>query len=127
MPLLTRLALFSFDRTKGRFGLRSIHPAHTLEEVKDATGFTFDHEPHPATTPDPDPDPETLGLLRGRVVGELAEAYPDFAARLAAEAGASEGSLARWRELSRERDERCPAKAGSAVPDGSDRPPIRPF
>jgi glutaconate CoA-transferase subunit B len=83
--LLTSLALFSFDRAGGRFRLETIHPGHTLEEVQDATGFAFGHAPHPGPTPDP--DAATLGLLRGRVLEELAETYPDFAARLGAEAG----------------------------------------
>lgn len=81
--LLTSLALFSFDKERRRFRLESVHPGHSLAEVKAATGFTFDHdEAVPAT---PDPDPATLALLRGRVLTELDETYPQFARQMAAE------------------------------------------
>ncbi|PTM50649.1 CoA-transferase [Phreatobacter oligotrophus] len=81
--LLTSLALFSFDKAKRRFRLESVHPGHSLAEVKAATGFAFDHdEVVPAT---PDPDPATLALLRGRVLTELEETYPQFARQMAAE------------------------------------------
>ncbi|HEY6334459.1 MAG TPA: CoA-transferase [Alphaproteobacteria bacterium] len=76
--LVTGLAHFSFDRAHRRFRLESVHPGHTLEEVLDNTGFSFDRpEQVPAT---PSPDRETLALLRGRVRDELAETYPRFAA-----------------------------------------------
>jgi glutaconate CoA-transferase subunit B len=81
--LLTGLAQFSFDRQLGRFRLQTIHPGHTLAEVEDATSFAFDHDDEPAATPDP--DAATLALLRERVLAEVAEAYPEFAARLQAE------------------------------------------
>lgn len=81
--LLTSLALFSFDTARRRFRLVSVHPGHTLDEVIAATGFAFDHEATAATTPDP--DAATLSLLRGRVLGELAETYPEFAQGLASE------------------------------------------
>jgi glutaconate CoA-transferase subunit B len=75
--LLTGLALFSFDRGRGRFRLESVHPGSSREEVRDRTGFAFDKaEETPMTAP---PDAETLGLLRGRIRAELAETYPDFA------------------------------------------------
>ena len=81
--LLTGLALFAFDRDAGRFRLVSIHPGSTLADIRDATGFAFDHDPVPEVTPDP--DARTLGLLRGRVLDELAETYPEFARQLRAE------------------------------------------
>ncbi|GAN76474.1 CoA-transferase [Acidisphaera rubrifaciens] len=81
--LLTGLAQFAFDRAAGRFRLVSIHPGHTLADIRDATGFTFDHDAMPAVTPDP--DAHTLGLLRGCVLDELAETYPEFARGLRAE------------------------------------------
>jgi glutaconate CoA-transferase subunit B len=84
--LLTSLGMFSFDKGKKRFHLESIHPGHTLDEIKAATGFTFDHDAAPKATPDP--DPETLALLRGRVMTDLAETYPDFARQLTAEIAA---------------------------------------
>lgn len=89
VALLTNLCLFDFDRTRGqgrgRFVLRSVHPGHTVEEVRDCTGFEFD-EPMgvgacaassvPIT---PVPDGERLALLRGPVAHQVAEVYPVFA------------------------------------------------
>lgn len=80
--LLTGKALFDFDKDKRGFRLASLHPDHTLEEVTAATGFAFDHDPDPATTPGP--DAATLQLLRSRVMDELSETYPAFAAELRA-------------------------------------------
>lgn len=78
--LLTGLGLFDFDAARRGFRLRSIHPGHDLTEITDATGFAFDHDAAPATTPAP--DAATLTLLRSRVLDELSETYPDFAAQL---------------------------------------------
>lgn len=77
--LVTNLALFDFDRARGRFALRSIHPGHGLEEVLDNTGFAFDRPDRVPSTPVP--DEETLALLRGPIREEIAETYPEFAAR----------------------------------------------
>lgn len=85
VALLTNLCLFAFDRARGRFALRSVHPGHTLEEVRDSTGFDFDGPggqgdagagPVPVT---PVPGPERLALLRGPVAREMAGVYPMFA------------------------------------------------
>ncbi len=82
--LLTNLCWFSFDRTRRRFTLETVHPGHSLEEVRDNTGFDFDcPEAVPAT---PAPDAETLALMRGRIARELAETYPRFVARIFPEA-----------------------------------------
>lgn len=78
VALLTGKALFSFDRVRPGFTLDSIHPGHDLDEIRAATGFAFDHAARPAMTPVP--DAATLALLRGRVLDELAETYPAFAA-----------------------------------------------
>ena len=78
--LLTGKGLFDFDKARRRFALRSLHPGHTLDEVVAATGFRFDHAPAPATTPAS--SPEVTHLLRTRVLDELSETYPDFAASL---------------------------------------------
>jgi len=75
--LLTRLCLFSFDRARRRFALASVHPGHTLEEVRDETGFEFDLPEHVPVTPMP--DDAVLALIRGRVREEIAETYPKFA------------------------------------------------
>lgn len=79
--LLTNLALFDFDRGRGGFRLRSAHPGTTAEEVRARTGFTYESDAAvPAT---PAPDAATLGLIRGRILGELAECYPEFAKTMA--------------------------------------------
>lgn len=82
--LVTPLAVFDFDRERGRFRLRSLHPGVGLAEVVGRTGFEFDVPASVPTTPEP--TPAELGLLRGPVAAELAEVYPEFARELAAEA-----------------------------------------
>ena len=80
--LLTGLGLFAFDKTRRMFRLDSVHPGHTLEEIRDHTGFEFDCPAHvPAT---PTPDASILAAIRNRIRGDIAETYPQFAARLAA-------------------------------------------
>lgn len=80
VALLTGKGLFSFDKARPGFSLVSVHPGHDLAEIKAATGFAFAH----GATPDRTalPDPATLGLLRGPVMDELAETYPDFAEQM---------------------------------------------
>ncbi len=77
--LVTGMALFSFDASRRRFRLESVHPGHDVEDVRANTGFDFDC---PARVPPtPAPDPEMLALIRTRIAGEIAETYPDFAAK----------------------------------------------
>jgi glutaconate CoA-transferase subunit B len=57
-----------------------VHPGHTIEEVRDETGFDFDMLANVGETPTP--DAETLRLIRERVAPELAEVYPEFAAKI---------------------------------------------
>ena len=76
--LLTGLGLFLFDKARGRFRLASIHPGHGLAEITAATGFAFDLAPDLAETAGP--DAATLDILRGRVLDDLSETYPAFAA-----------------------------------------------
>lgn len=78
--LVTSLCLFGFDKTKRRFRLESVHPGHTIEEVRDNTGFDFDVPGHVPETPVP--DQTTLALVRSRVADEIADAYPRFARRV---------------------------------------------
>ncbi|HXW19951.1 MAG TPA: CoA-transferase [Roseiarcus sp.] len=85
--LLTGLALFDYDKARGRFRLRSVHPGHSLEEVLDNTGFLFDRPEKVPQTPAPDGD--TLTLIRGAIGAEIAEAYPRFAATTFAQASVS--------------------------------------
>jgi len=79
--LLTGLALFSFDRAQRRFRLDSVHPGHSLEEVRDNTGFEFDSPPEVPVTRKP--DAAVLAAIRGRIREDIARTYPQFAARLA--------------------------------------------
>jgi glutaconate CoA-transferase subunit B len=78
--LVTSKAVMAFDRDKKRFRLSSLHPGETLEDVVAATGFGFDHEARPPTTPAPDAD--ALRLIRGPIAEAVAETYPQFAERL---------------------------------------------
>ena len=86
VALLTGKALFDFDRTRPGFDLRSVHPGHTVDEVRAATGFRFGLQVQTPQTPLP--DLATLDLLRGRVMDELAETYPDFARQMLSDVGA---------------------------------------
>ncbi len=80
--LLTGLGLFSFDQTRRRFRLESVHPGRSVEEILDNTGFEFDR---PAVVPEtPPPTASDLALIRGQIRDEIAEVYPRFAATLAA-------------------------------------------
>ena len=82
--LVTELAVMRFDRARRRFRLASVHPGHTVEEVRDNTGFDFDlAEPVPTTAA---PEPAHLALLRRRIGAELAEVYPQFANAMFGEA-----------------------------------------
>jgi glutaconate CoA-transferase subunit B len=75
--LLTNMAVFDFDRARGGFRLRSVHPGFSAEDIRTNTGFDYE-EPASVPTTAP-PDPATLSLLRGKIFGELAETYPAFA------------------------------------------------
>ena len=78
IALVTNRCLFSF--ADGRFTLASVHPGHTVEEVREHTGFDFER---PASVPQtPPPSPDTLKLLREVVAPQLAEVYPQFAAQV---------------------------------------------
>ena len=80
IALLTGKGLFRFDKARPGFELQSIHPGHDLVEIKDATGFRFMHDDQPEQTALP--NQSTLDLLRGRVLDEIAETYPEFAAQM---------------------------------------------
>jgi glutaconate CoA-transferase, subunit B len=80
IALITNRCLFSFDPDARRFQLESVHPGHTLAEVIVNTGFEFDRPPEVPVTPAP--SAETLRLMRQVVAPELAEVYPQFAARV---------------------------------------------
>jgi glutaconate CoA-transferase subunit B len=78
--LLTGRCLFTFDRGRCRFTLASVHPGHSVEEVRDETGFDFDC---PAAVPLTEaPDAAVLATIRGEIRDAIGETYPRFAASL---------------------------------------------
>lgn len=87
VALVTPLCHFAFDAERRRFRLASVHPGHTVEEVRDCTGFDFDLPAHVAMTALPDAD--TLALLRTEVAAKLARIYPKFADHIFGVAGAT--------------------------------------
>lgn len=78
--LLTNLCWFSFDKMRRRFVLETVHPGHTVEEVRDNTGFDF--ETAGTVRPTAQPDPAALETMRGPIAHQIAEAYPRFVARV---------------------------------------------
>ncbi len=79
--LVTPLCVMMFDRAAARFTLKSIHPGHSLEEIRDRTGFGFDI---PKAVPEAvleteTPDADTLDLIRGTVAQAISNPYPAFA------------------------------------------------
>ena len=78
--LITSLCAFKWQKDKRRFLLETIHPGHTLEEVQDNTGFTFDLPDEVPVTPEPEAG--HLRLLRGTLAREIADPYPKFAKRV---------------------------------------------
>ena len=78
--LLTGKGLFSWHKDKRRFRLESVHPGHTLAEIRDATGFDFDASATCGETPAPSAD--ELHLLRNEVEVQIRPNYPEFAARV---------------------------------------------
>jgi glutaconate CoA-transferase subunit B len=80
VALITNRCLFAFDRGRGGFRLASVHPGHTVAEVVEHTGFAFERPEHVPDTPAPTAG--TLRLLREVVAPQLAEVYPQFAARV---------------------------------------------
>jgi glutaconate CoA-transferase subunit B len=91
--LVTSMAYFSFDASAARFRLETIHEGHTLDEIRENTGFSFDVAPTLATTPFP--DATTLDVIASDVSEEIAEIYPQFAASLADGADALRASRVR--------------------------------
>lgn len=79
VALLTDLCLFRFEG--GRFRLETVHPGHTVDEVRARTGFGFAAPDAPEATPPPPPTVERA--IRGTVAAAVAEIYPRFARQLA--------------------------------------------
>ena len=80
IALVTNRCFFSFDRGRARFRLESVHPGHTVEQVIENTGFKFEQPEEVPVTPLP--SAETLRVMREVVGPQLAEVYPQFAARV---------------------------------------------
>ena len=81
IALVTNRCVFSFDKAKQRFRLDSVHPGHSVDEVRDETGFDFDM-PARCAARRRRRMRETLRLMRERVAPELAEVYPEFTAKV---------------------------------------------
>lgn len=78
--LITPLCQFMFDRNEGHFVLKTIHEGHTLEEIRDNTGFDFlIPENIPQTPP---PNATTLKLIRDEIAPIISDPYPDFAQKI---------------------------------------------
>ncbi len=78
--LVTNRAVFSFDPGRARFRLESVHGGDTPETVAEATGFAFDAAREVGETPAPAAD--RLKRLRRDIAPQIAELYPQFAARI---------------------------------------------
>jgi glutaconate CoA-transferase, subunit B len=87
IALVTSRCLFAFDRARGGFRLASVHPGHSVDEVKAQTGFAFECPSDVPTTAIP--DPATLRLMREAIAPWLAEVYPKFAAEVFGISGAA--------------------------------------
>ena len=79
--LITDRCLFEVDKKRRCFRLQSVHPGHTVNEIHEQTGFTFDM-PDGDIPNTPVPDATTLATIRGPVAEEISEIYPAFAARI---------------------------------------------
>lgn len=84
--LFTNRAVFTFDAARAVFVLQSVHPGESEASIAEHTGFSFERASDLAETARPDDD--TLALIRGPVADDIAEVYPEFAARLFGEARA---------------------------------------
>lgn len=78
--LVTGKCVFAFNRARERFSLRSVHPGVSIEEVRASTGFNFDEPEDVLVTPTP--SAERLTRIRQRIAPQIAEFYPEFAARV---------------------------------------------
>ena len=79
--LITDRCLFEVNKKRRCFRLQSVHPGHTVNEIYEQTGFTFDM-PDGDIPNTPVPDATTLATIRGPVAEEISEIYPAFAARI---------------------------------------------
>ena len=80
IALITNRCLFGFDRERRRFRLASVHPGHTVDESSSIPASSSTGRDEVPVTPAP--SPETLRLMRTVIAPELAEVYPQFAAKV---------------------------------------------
>jgi glutaconate CoA-transferase subunit B len=78
VALVTNRCVFAYDRERQRFRLDTVHPGHSIAEVAEHTGFSYDCPENVQVTPAP--GDATLRLLREVVAPQLAEVYPQFTA-----------------------------------------------
>ncbi len=78
--LVTGRCVFRFDKERPCFQLASVHPGHTVEEIREHTGFGYDIPDRVAHTPVP--TREDLNQIRGVIATKIARTYPAFAASL---------------------------------------------
>lgn len=78
--LVTSRCVFRFQKDKARFGLHSVHPGQSVDDIREHTGFDFDLADTVLETPAP--TTEELALIRGTVGADIAETYPGFARRV---------------------------------------------
>jgi len=78
--LLTGKALFAWQPDRRRFILASAHPGHTVDDIRESTGFDFDCSSKTPVTPVP--AAEDLRLLRNDIARHVAANYPEFARRV---------------------------------------------
>ncbi len=75
--LVTSLCVFTFNKSRARFALQSLHPGVSAADVRAATGFDYDA---PAVLPvTAGLDAAELHILRTTVASKVAATYPAFA------------------------------------------------
>ncbi len=74
--LVTNLCSFSFRKAQRCFRLETIHPGHTLEEIRDHTGFNF--EVSASLSESKVPTAAVLDLIRTSVADQINDYYPKF-------------------------------------------------
>ena len=67
--LVTTRAHFTFDQGAGRFTLHSVHPGHSIDEVRAETGFEFE-------VPASSRHAAAAGILAGPVTAPCASVSP---------------------------------------------------
>ena len=74
--LVTNRCLMTFNSKISRFCLHSVHPGHSISEIKDNTGFDFDIPENVPFTQEP--VALELSILRKIVAPQIEKTYPDF-------------------------------------------------